>query len=205
MPADSTQTVQDILESAKAEFLQHGFAGASLRRIAQGAGVTTGALYRHFADKDALFAALVEPVYSEFLRRYHETAEQHFRQLEHGGIDSIWDSSASSMEVFTNYIYEHFGTFKLLISASEQTPYERFTHTLVDTDVDLTLKYIRLARKLGHPVRDLQRDELHLVINAQFSCLYELVLHDIPRADAERLLHGVSRFFSGGWKSLMLE
>ncbi len=204
MPADSTQTVQDILESAKAEFLQHGFEGASLRRIAQGAGVTTGALYRHFADKDALFAALVEPVYSEFLRSYHEAAEQHFRQLEQGGMDTIWESSASSMETFTDYIYQHFDTFKLLISASEQTPYERFTHTLVETDVDLTLQYIQLARKLGYPVRELQRDELHLVINAQFSCLYELVLHDIPRADAQRLLDRVSSFFTGGWKSLML-
>ena len=48
MPADATKTLEDILQSAKTEFLAHGFAGASLRTIATGANVTTGALYRHF-------------------------------------------------------------------------------------------------------------------------------------------------------------
>ena len=59
--SDSTkETKQKILESAKKEFLEKGFSAASLRTIASNAGLTTGAMYRHFKDKDALFCALVD-------------------------------------------------------------------------------------------------------------------------------------------------
>lgn len=50
-----------VLQSAQREFLDKGYEKASLRSIAQNAGVTTGALYVRFPNKSALFAALVEP------------------------------------------------------------------------------------------------------------------------------------------------
>ena len=40
-----------ILEAAKAEFMERGFAEASMRTIAERAGFTTGMLYSRFADK----------------------------------------------------------------------------------------------------------------------------------------------------------
>ena len=48
-----------ILDCAKAEFLEKGFADASLRSICSKAGVTTGALYKRFSGKEALFEALL--------------------------------------------------------------------------------------------------------------------------------------------------
>ena len=55
----SEETKSKILTSAKTEFLEKGFTNASLRTIAANAGLTTGAMYRHFKDKDALFCVLV--------------------------------------------------------------------------------------------------------------------------------------------------
>ena len=60
MAEASLDTKQKLLESAKKEFLEKGFMGASLRTIAANAGVTTGAMYLHFKDKDAFFCALVD-------------------------------------------------------------------------------------------------------------------------------------------------
>ena len=53
--------VDDLLRSAKEHFLKHGYEKASLRQICSGAGVTTGALYFSFENKEALFDALVGP------------------------------------------------------------------------------------------------------------------------------------------------
>ncbi len=39
-------------------FAEHGFVGASVPDIARASGVSTGALYRHFADKGAMVNAL---------------------------------------------------------------------------------------------------------------------------------------------------
>ena len=60
MAETSLDTKKKLLESAKKEFLEKGFMNASLRTIAANAGVTTGAMYRHFKDKNAFFCALVD-------------------------------------------------------------------------------------------------------------------------------------------------
>jgi len=56
-----------ILRAAKQEFLDKEFAGTNVRAIAEKAGVTTGALYNLFDNKDGIFEALVSGVFDEFL------------------------------------------------------------------------------------------------------------------------------------------
>ncbi len=48
-----------LIVEARAQFVHHGFAATSTPDIVRGAGVTRGALYHHFADKHALFDAVV--------------------------------------------------------------------------------------------------------------------------------------------------
>ncbi|MEM6902082.1 MAG: TetR/AcrR family transcriptional regulator, partial [Pseudomonadota bacterium] len=50
---------QQILHSAAELFFENGFGGSSMGQIAQHAGVSKGTLYNYFADKEALFAAVV--------------------------------------------------------------------------------------------------------------------------------------------------
>ena len=61
MGESAIETKKKILDSAMAEFLEKGFMNASLRTIASNAGLTTGAMYRHFKDKDALFIHTILP------------------------------------------------------------------------------------------------------------------------------------------------
>lgn len=62
-PDDATskgdRTRQAILDAAYGQFVQRGFHAASMRAIAEGAGITPGGIYNHFAGKDELFAAVV--------------------------------------------------------------------------------------------------------------------------------------------------
>ncbi len=51
VPGDFERTQNAILESAKSNFLACGYERANLRKICKDAGITTGALYRHFPDK----------------------------------------------------------------------------------------------------------------------------------------------------------
>lgn len=54
------QTRQDLVDAAVTEFGRLGFQGARVERIAEVAGVTTGALYAHFGSKEELFLAVYE-------------------------------------------------------------------------------------------------------------------------------------------------
>jgi len=49
-----------MLEAALEEFSRHGFHGASVRAIAERAGLSTRTLYNRYPDKVALFAACLE-------------------------------------------------------------------------------------------------------------------------------------------------
>lgn len=51
---------QKILDSAMALFRERGFEAATLRDIAKGAGLSTGALFANFADKNEIFLIVVE-------------------------------------------------------------------------------------------------------------------------------------------------
>ena len=66
-----------LLECAKAEFMEKGFADASMRTIAERAGVTTGMLYSRFADKSEIFRELVEGPADE-LYNYFMTVQNEF-------------------------------------------------------------------------------------------------------------------------------
>ena len=59
MQLRNDELAERILEAAKSEFLEKGYRQASVRSIAASVGVTTGALYRYYANKEALFDALV--------------------------------------------------------------------------------------------------------------------------------------------------
>lgn len=51
---------QEILDGARACFADHGYEGATVRRLEQATGLSRGAIFHHFGDKDSLFLALAE-------------------------------------------------------------------------------------------------------------------------------------------------
>ncbi len=52
--------VTQLMAIAVEHFWRYGYQGTSLRHIANAAGITTGALYSTYKDKDALFVAALE-------------------------------------------------------------------------------------------------------------------------------------------------
>ena len=65
MPRSSEQyeamrlaTQEKVQAAAITLFARHGFAATNMRDIAHEAGISTGLIYRHYATKDDLFAAL---------------------------------------------------------------------------------------------------------------------------------------------------
>lgn len=57
----SQKAAELLILSAREEFLAHGYARASVRRICERAGKSTGSLYCLFDGKEDLFTACVEP------------------------------------------------------------------------------------------------------------------------------------------------
>jgi AcrR family transcriptional regulator len=63
--AQGTETRDALLTAARALFGEPGYAATSTEEIVERAGVTKGALYHHFTDKEQLFRAVFEQVQRE--------------------------------------------------------------------------------------------------------------------------------------------
>jgi AcrR family transcriptional regulator len=69
--AAKAKTREKLLQSAKRLFMTHGYDGATMRDIANDAGLSTGAVFANFADKADLFN---EVILSDFQRQYDRMA-----------------------------------------------------------------------------------------------------------------------------------
>src|SRR5215469_7894670 len=65
---------QVLINAAMDLFASYGYRGTSLARIARAAGVTKGALYWHFADKEEFFIAVVARVLGEWEPIFEKSA-----------------------------------------------------------------------------------------------------------------------------------
>jgi AcrR family transcriptional regulator len=59
-------TRERILAEARELFLARGLEGFSMRALAERVGISAPAIYRHFEDKDALLATLIDSSFSTF-------------------------------------------------------------------------------------------------------------------------------------------
>jgi TetR/AcrR family transcriptional regulator, transcriptional repressor of aconitase len=53
-------TRRRVLDGARRAFAEHGYEGATVRLLEEQTGLSRGAIFHHFPDKDALFLALAE-------------------------------------------------------------------------------------------------------------------------------------------------
>ncbi len=203
MEEKSTVTLENIQRAALAEFSEKGFLGASLRQIVKSAGVTTGAFYGYFSSKEALFASIVEPHAAALMGRFME-AQTFFAELpeaeqpEHMGVES-----SSYLHWMVDYICSHREPVKLLLTRAEGTSYEYFVHNMVEAEVESTMQYLDVLRRLGRIVPELDRQLCHIVASGMFNGIFEVVVHDMAHDKALRYVDQLRDFYTAGWLKLM--
>ena len=203
MEEKSTATLEKIQQAAMEEFAEKGFQGASLRQIVKQAGVTTGAFYGYCSSKEALFASIVEPHAAALMGRFME-AQTAFAEMpekeqpEHMGLES-----SQCVHWMVDYICDHREPVKLLLCKAEGTSYEHFVHNMVEVEVEYTLRYMDVLRRLGREVPELSQSLCHIIASGMMGGLFEIVVHDMPKEQALRDVEQFRTFYTGGWLKLM--
>ena len=203
MEEKSSDTLEKIQQAALEEFSEKGFLGASLRQIVKNAGVTTGAFYGYFSSKEALFASLVEPHAAALMGRFME-AQTGFAELpEQEQPAHMGEASGDYVDWMVDYICEHREPVNLLLCRAEGTSYEHFVHNMVEVEVEYTLKYMEVLRRLGKDIPQLDQSLCHIIASGMFNGLFEIVIHDMPREQALRDVDQLRDFYTAGWLELM--
>ena len=205
MEERSPATMERIQQAAMEEFSEKGFLGASLRQIVKYAGVTTGAFYGYFSSKEALFASLVEPHAAALMGRFME-AQTGFAELpEEEQPKHMGEASGDYVDWMVDYICQHREPVKLLLCRAEGTSYQHFVHNMVEVEVEYTLKYMDVLRRLGKDIPDLSSSLCHIIASGMFNAVFEVVVHDMPHEHAKQYVRQLREFYMAGWQKLMGE
>ena len=198
MPIDKTANHEKIIAAAKKEFLTYGFTDASMRHIAEEAGMSASGLYKHFAGKEEMFSALVEPAYQGLLALFRQEAGDQEQVIGTGDV-SIWETGQDAKRAVA-YIYDHLDAFRLIVCKSQGTKYENTLHDLAVLEEELTLSFMEVLKKQGVKLNDFSEKELHLLTTSNVNAVFQTVEHDFTRDEAMHYADTLDRFFSKGWK-----
>ena len=201
MPAESTLT--RIHQAAKAEFLEKGFRGASLRNIVKSVGMTTGAFYGYYKSKEELFEALVGEPHDYLIGRFKD-AQREFAQLPHEQQPEVMgDISGLCMYDMLHYAYAHLEECKLILCCSEGTRFSGLIDEMVEIEVESTHTYLAVLNELGRPSPKIDPKLEHILITGMFHTFFELVIHEMPLRDAEHYIREMRAFYTAGWMKIM--
>ena len=200
MPRDKTENHIKIMAAAKEEFLERGSEQASMRSIADRCGMTAAGIYRHCKDKEDLFYQLVSPAENKLMAWAKDHVNRYEKELGQNG-KFIWQDSY--IDMMKDVIYPDMEDYHLLIARSKGSKYENFLHDMSELAQSRFLLFLEEQKKAGVKVPDIKEKQLHLLMTAYISALFEPVIHNYPYEEAVASLSTIEAFFLPGWKKIM--
>jgi AcrR family transcriptional regulator len=189
----SATTRQALLDSATAMFATRGYAKTSLDEIAAGARVTKGALYGHFASKQALFRAVLEDL--------EESTTREVRRAINGAA-TPWDAAVAGLDAFLRACCDSVYGTVVMREGPVALPYAEWCAAEEVHSFALVLEMVQVLIDAGEvdplPIEAAARI-MHSVVGAAAMLIAEAEPADRPRAfeDARavvlRLAEGIRR------------
>ena len=193
-----------ILHCAASEFLQKGWAKSSMREVAKLAGVTTGSLYFHFKNKEALFDALVKDVYDSLLANHRAMYETFFTMPP--DIEKRRAFRFESRKKTIDFVYEHYRAVKLLVCGSAGTRYADFFSLMMEDTYKADVRALSSLKDCGNiPHSDIDLRLYSAIDKSFWNCLFETVRLDIPYEQALKYVAVLDEFYEAGWRKILCE
>lgn len=202
MSTKAEDTEKNILNTARKHFLKDGFSGASLRNIVKDAGLTTGAFYKYYTTKEALFDALTDPYIEHIYQIYDRVVEDFEKLSAKEQTSNMSDTSGDGMDQMIDYIYEHYDNFRLLLKCGDSGKFETFIHNMVDREMRSSLEYVKKMKEDGIEIPIVGESLMHMIYTGFFSSIFQIIEHDIDKETAKRNVHKLREFNTGGWERL---
>ncbi|GHT82978.1 TetR family transcriptional regulator [Betaproteobacteria bacterium] len=145
LPADQSRAAArraQILDAAAQCFRAHGFHGASIARISQLAGMSTGHIYHYFENKEAIIAAIVERDLEQLLmisaemRASSDIIEAMIECVAVGVIDNL-DADTAALKL------------EIVAEAARNPEVSRVVHAADCCCVASLVETLRIARRAG--------------------------------------------------------
>jgi AcrR family transcriptional regulator len=184
------RTMRKILDAARAEFGQRGFAESSIVGITQRAGVALGTFYTYFDSKEALFRALVRDMSAQV----RDNVGPAFAEA-----DGALDGERRALEAFLRFAREHRDIYRIIDESEFVEPSVYREH--YETTATRIAARLAAARDRGEIAADLRDDDLDVLAWGMMGANVFLGLRFAvwDDADQQRVAQVISRIWRQGF------
>ena len=203
MAESAAETKKKLIESAKKEFLEKGFMNASLRTIAANAGVTTGAMYRHFKDKDAFFCALVDDAITVTTKTVMLADSANHAGLEIPHIQEHLKHEAQSVNKFIDYMFDNFDIYTLLLTKSAGSTHEHFQEEICELYTKNCEETFNWMYKKKIATKKISKMTIHFMASTIINAYCDIIFHNMSKKEAAAYIKDIMDFTCYGSMRLM--
>lgn len=186
-----------IIRAAYEEFLSCGYQKASLHKIAEKAGVTTGAIYTRYKNKDALFVSLLQGFFETMDEIFSPAAEEYERAKKSARAEDIIHAINAEEKNYFRLLTEHYDECTLFFSRSDGSSVETTLNELMQQKTEQTVAFFRSV--YGKAPNE---DAIRLLIGSQFWYLRQLLNEHLEEDRMFACLRSILDFFNAGWRQL---
>lgn len=183
-----------ITAAAREEFLQKGYTGASLRKIAEKAGVTVGAIQTRYKSKDELFVCLLRPFLAEIGALFQNTRADYDAGAGTELLAGLKTSMQHESAAILRLIFDHYEEAVLLLCRSTGSSLEHCFDGIVQSKIQESIAFFQRAGVAG-----VDETLLGLLISAQFDSYRRIVTECSDRRIAEHYMESLMTYHFGGW------
>ena len=204
---EDRETKERLIESAKVEFTENGYMKASLRKICSGAGVTTGALYFFFKDKEDLFTAIVgqpfdglkEIIIRHFVAERDILASSDISEMK-GHINGGHDEIAATL---IHHLYSNYDAFTLLLTKSQGSKFEGCVDEIVEMTDNI---YSAMAENMAGMLPNMRVNTYmrHWLTHMMIDAFIHLFTHERDEQKALSNMRKILNFLVKGWGDMIL-
>jgi len=186
-----------ITDAAFEEFLKNGYSGASLRKIAETAGVTVGAIQIRYKSKDELFECLLKPLLDDIKIVFENTKADYFAKIDGDILTKLKMSMKNESAAIIRLIFDHYEQAVLLLCRSAGSGLEHYFDAIVQSKIKESVSFFK---NVDQPHID--EKLLGFLISAQFDSYRRMVLECKDRETAEKYMERLMTYHFGGWTAL---
>lgn len=186
-----------IVEAAKQEFLQKGFQQASLHEICRKAGITTGALYTRYKNKDALFCSLAQEVFEAVGAKGAEVYQMYQQAQNSGDPMQIMQVIRKEQEIYQELLFSHYDACVLLYCRSAGSSLETTISQMMEQKTAQTIEYFKSVSKT-----DLDLDGIGIIMSEQFHFFRQILEKGYSKEKTLQCMKTVEIYQQAGWEAL---
>jgi len=186
---------EGIVKAAYSEFLEHGFQKASIHKIAEKAGVTTGAIYTRYKSKDALFFSLLQPFFAVYQSFFAPAAAEYEKARGSRSVEALCSAIRFEEELYVRLLTEHYDDCTLFFCKSDGSSIEAMLKDTMEAKARTTVQFFRDVYG-----KDVNALAIRLLMGSQFWYFRQLLDERLTQKEMLESLRSVLEFSNAGWK-----